>query len=448
MKIIVIIIDALRADSLSCYGYPLETSPCIDRIASEGVLFENAYTQANWTNPALYSLLTGLYPSRHGVGSFDQNLGENVAALPNVLSGFGYRTVLFSNYHVLLDRHRLGKHFQEARHFDIDHDVENLRQTIVNGGESDLFLLVHTVKYVHEPYCASPREVSRFWDGAIPERKIIRVLTQEVGLNEESMRDVLRSVNLRRERLSREEIAYLKACYDAGIRHVDDRLKEFYDFLPSVRDEVILIVTADHGQGFMEHGFFGHGLNLNEELVRVPLIFWSNRVKRGFSLRSTVQLIDAFPTLLEMLARPGFPPMDGVSFAGCLRGVEDTSRQAICEGGPFAACARDGKKVIISTYRLMGWAERISRLTELLRRRRFRRLLLHLYSVFRAALYDLSADPGETRNLKRKEPAEFKKMSGYLIDWHRKVSSAIPEVTTRKLEDKKTIEQLQSLGYL
>ncbi len=448
MKIVVIVIDALRADSLSCYGCPRETSPALDRLAGEGVLFENAYAQANWTNPSLYSFVTGLYPSRHGVEDFDQNLGEKVSTLPGFLSGAGYRTALFSNYHVLLDRARLGRHFQETRYFDIDRDGETLRRTVAAGGESDLFLMLHVGNYVHEPYCADPREVGRFWEGDFPRRKIIRALTEEAGLDDESMRDVLRSINLRRQRLSRKELAFLKACYDAGIRHVDGRLQVFFDFLASLPEEVILVVTADHGQGFMEHGFFGHGLNLNQELVRVPLIFWRNRAPGGMRINSTVQLIDLFPTLLDLLGCPGSPAMDGCSFAGCLRGVEDGSRRAVCEGNPFAAGVSGGKKLIVSRYRLLEAPERTARLAELLRRRRFRRFLLHLYSIFRAGLYDLAADPGERHNLKRRDPAGFKKMLNDLKAWQREVSSSIPEVTTRKLEDKKTIEQLKSLGYL
>jgi len=448
MKIVMLVIDALRADSLSCYGYRRKTSPGIDALVGEGILFENAYTQANWTNPSLYSLLTGLYPSRHGVENFDQNLGDSVVTLSGLLGGFGYRTVLFSNYHVLLDRNRLGKHFQAVRHFDIDLRAGDLRQEIEAAAKSDLFCFVHAVQYVHEPYCAPPSEVARFWDGAVPARKIIRVLTREAGLNEESMRDALRSVNLRRERLDRREIAYLKACYDAGIRHVDGRLKELFDFLHSVQDEVILVITADHGQGFMEHGFFGHGLNLHEELIRVPLLFWMNRSRPGLRLKSVAQLIDVFPTLLELIGRPGPPSLDGASLAGCLRGVEEAGRRAICEGDPFVAFIRARRKLISSTYRLIKKPEGIRRLGKLLRERRFRRLLLHLYSLFPAALYDLSADPGETRNLKRRKPAEYREMLKCLREWRQEVSSAPPEVTTRELDDERAIEQLKSLGYL
>ncbi len=448
MKIVIIVIDALRADSLSGYGYRRQTSPALDRVAGEGVVFENAYAQGNWTNPSLYSLLTGLYPSRHGVEDFDQNLGEEILTLPGYLSGIGCRTVLLSNYHVLIDRNRLGRHFQETAFFDIDRDSDRLRRIIADEKQSELFLLLHLGNYVHEPYCAPAGEVQRFWEGAIPERKITRALTEEVGLDDESMRNVLRSVNLRRQRLSRRELDYLKACYDAGIRHLDGRLKGFYDYLSSWKEEVMVVVTADHGQGFMEHGFFGHGLNLHQEIVRVPLIVWNNQKRKGFRVVSPVQLIDIFPTLRELLPRPAAAPLDGKSFAGCLEGSEDPRRRAVCEGGPFVALISGGKKLIVSRYRLLTALERISRLKGLLAQRRFRRLVHHLYSICRSELYDLDSDPEEKRNRRRSDPAAFEKMLDDLRTWQRELAVSAPEVTTRGLDDQKTIEQLKSLGYL
>jgi len=207
-------------------------------------------------------------------------------------------------------------------------------------------------------------------------------------------------------------------------------------------------VTADHGQGFMEHGFFGHGLNLHQEIVRVPLLVWSNRKKRGFRISNPVQLIDIFPTLGELLSRPPAAPPDGRSFAGCLEGVEEPGRRAICEGGPSTALVGGGKKLIVSRYRLLEPPERISRLKELVALRRFRRLLHHLYSICRAELYDLSSDPEERRNRRRSDPAAYNKMLVDLKTWQRELASAAPEVTTRELDARETIEQLKSLGYL
>jgi arylsulfatase A-like enzyme len=449
MKIIVLIIDSLRADSLSCYGYPLETSPQFDRLAGEGVLFENAYTQANWTNPSLYSLLTGLYPSIHGVGDFNQNLGKDVSTITGHLARKGFRTVLFSNYYVLLDQERLGRHFQQKVYFDLDNDGEKLCRMISAGPDSDLFALIHVGNYVHEPYCAPPEEVKRFWNADFPKSKVIRALTEETGLDDESMQNVLRRVNLRREWLNRREISFLKACYDAGIRHVDDHLAGFFDYLQrDCEEEVVLVITADHGQGFFEHGFFGHGLNLNEELVRIPLIFWRNRARQPARIKSTIQMIDLFPTFLDVLGEEAAPELDGISFAGCLDGKEEVSRWAISEGQPFLACVRDRKKLIISIYRLMGAAERIGRLKELLAKRQFRKLLLHLYSLLRGGLYDLDQDPEERRNLIRSDPATAARMKDHLAAWYKAASLRTPEITTDEMDDEKMIEQLKSLGYL
>jgi len=92
MKIIIISIDALRADSLGCYGYDRNTSPHIDAMASSGVIFKNAYTPANWTNPSYYSLITALYPSVHGVAHHRHGISGDVNTLPETLARQGYVT--------------------------------------------------------------------------------------------------------------------------------------------------------------------------------------------------------------------------------------------------------------------------------------------------------------------------------------------------------------------
>ena len=449
MKIVVIVIDALRADSLSCYGYPLETSPGIDRIAGEGVLFENAYTQANWTNPSLYSFLTGLYPSVHGVSGFNQNLGDKVATLPGLLAGVGYRTFLFSNYYVLLGPQRLGKHFQESVYFEIDGSREELRRKLTDNEKFDLFAVVHVGNYIHEPYCASSDEVGRFWKGPFPKRKIIRALTEEAGLDDESMKNVLRSVNLRRERLSRKEISFLKACYDAGIRHVDAWVEGFFDFLTSSgMDDVIFMITADHGQSFLEHGFFGHGLNLHQELIRVPLILRGRGSRPGKVVESYVQLTDIFPTLLDILGLDLPSGIDGISFWKCLEGEAQEERWVISEGFPFAAAIHHHKKLIISFFRLMGWREGLRTIFALIRSGRWRRLLLYLYSLLQTRFYDLRSDPGEEKNRSGGGRAELKKMKRYMKEWYRQCRIRALKVTEQEIEEERTMEQLKSLGYL
>ncbi len=448
MKIIVVVIDALRADSLSCYGYPRETSPGIDRIAGGGLLFNNAYSQANWTNPSLYSFLTGLYPSTHGVGGFNQNLGDKVATLPGLLVGVGYRTFLFSNYYVLLGPKHLGRHFQESVYFDIDGSQEELLRKLTEDENSDLFAVLHVGNYIHEPYCATPEEVGRFWEGPFPKRKIIRALTEEAGLDDESMQNVLRSVNLRRERLTREEISFLKACYDAGIGHVDTWLESFFDFITSPGgDDIIFMITADHGQSFFEHGFFGHGLNLHQELIRVPLIF-RGRGMTGEVVESYVQLTDVFPTLLDILGFDLPSDLDGISFRECLEGKELKGRWVISEGFPFAAAIQNQKKLIISIYRLMGWKEKVVTVTGLILSGHWRRLLFHLYSLVKTCFYDLRSDPGEEKNRLWSGRSEMKEMKRYLKRWYRRCRSRSRETIDHEIEDEKTIEQLKSLGYL
>ncbi len=448
MKIIIVSIDSLRADSLSAYGYHRETSPRIDEIARGGVLFRNAYTQSNWTNPSYYSLITGLYPTVHGITRHDQKLDRAVATLPQLLAGAGYRTFLFSNYFTLLDEKRFGGHFEEAVYFDIDRDEGKIFRKLTAVGGGDLFALVHIGNYVHEPYCAPESLVREFWPGDFSTREAIRSLTEETGLDDESMRNVLRKINLRKIRLTAEEVAYLKARYDAGIKYVDKWLGGFFDFLRErLGGDVQLVITSDHGQGFFEHGFFGHGLNLNQELIKVPLIFWRRERFGVGEVESPVQLIDLFPTLAES-AGLEIPALDGVSLKGWIEGNGAEAREVFSEGFPFVAGVSGSRKLIISFYRVMPPGERFRRLKALFLRKNWRKLLLHLYSIFKTSLYDLRADPEEKNNLLKREEAWARKMKETIESWYRRSIARTGRVIAEEIEDEKIIEQLKSLGYL
>lgn len=449
MKIIIISVDALRADSLSSYGYEKTTSPCIDKIAREGALCKYAYTQSNWTYPSFYSLITGLYPTVHGITRFDQKIASKVATLPELLAGKGYKSFLLSNLYPLIDQNRFGAHFSETENFEIDRDIEKLKRKIKLLKDDDLFMLIHVGNYVHEPYFAPEELVRDFWTGDFPERKVIRMLTEKLGLPDDSLRDVLRSINLKKVRLSLKEKAYLKACYDAGIKYVDRWIGNLADFLEdNFGKEALLIITSDHGQGFLEHGFFGHGLSLYQELVRVPLILkWKGRIEPGV-MSSPVQLIDIFPTIAEMVGLETDRELDGVSFKPCLEGNAGEDRRAICEGFPFLTYICGMRKLIVSFHQVMPVRERIKEIKKSLVKRNLRRLAFHLYSIFATSLYNLSEDPKEKKNLIGREKKMAREMKKFAGDWYLKCAGRALPVATEEFADEATIEQLKGLGYL
>lgn len=449
MKIIIVSIDSLRADSLGCYGYKRHTSPQIDDIARSGILFKNAYTQANWTNPSYYSLITSFYPSVHGVAHHCHGIAGKGDTLPEVLVGRGYKTFLYSNYYTLLDEKRFGRHFQNRIYFDIDREEGGLKERISRAEKEDLFFLIHIGNYVHEPYCAPPELVREFWPGKVPEKDIIRQLTEEMNLSDESMRNVLRKVNLHRIILSRTETEYLKACYDAGIKYIDRWVGEFFRFLKNhAGEEIIFIFTADHGQGFFEHGFFGHGLSLHQELIRVPLVVYMNNCP-SFEIEEGVRLIDIFPTLMDIIGFNLPFKSDGTSFRNSLEeGDGRKVRPVISEGFPFVTCIEEDKKLIISFYRLMSWKEKTRAFKALLRTRNLRRLLFHLYSLCKTSFYDLERDPDEKRNLVWIAPRGKKRLKKLLKSWYRDCLSRRLEVTDERIGEERIISQLKGLGYL
>jgi len=449
MKVIIVSIDALRADSLGCYGYERDTSPEIDTMAAAGVLFKNCYTPANWTNPSYYSLITGLYPSVHGVSHHRHGLAGKVRTLPESLAAAGYKTFLYSNFYTLLDEKRFGSHFQNRVYFDIDRDSDRLKEIVAAPEDRDLFFLIHIGSYVHEPYCAPEEMVREFWPGEIPrEKEEIRRLTEEMNLSDESMRNVLRKVNLHRSLLSRTEVEYLKACYDAGIKYIDRWVGDFFNVVEkSSEGEYLFILTADHGQGFFEHGFFGHGLSLYQELVRIPLIL-RGVGRRGGEVSNSISLMDIYPTLLDIFGFDIPQDIDGVSFRSSLEWKESEGRRVICEGLPFMACIHSRQKLITSFYHLMPWREKLKRIGNLIRHRKWRRLLLHLYSFCKTGFYDLEKDPGEMTNRAWRGGPEMRELKIYLKNWYGRCRHRSLEITEEEIDDEKIIEQLKGLGYL
>jgi arylsulfatase A-like enzyme len=448
MKIIILSVDSLRADSLSCYGYGRNTSPSIDDIARAGIVFKEAYTQCNWTYPSYFSLITGMYPSTHRIDWFDQKILDNIKTLPEVLSDAGYKTYMFSNYYSLINKGRFGRHFDEAIEFEIDKNWIDLKNLFKSEADNNLFALIHIGDYVHEPFCAPMQIVQEFWDDEIPSDDVIATLTAK-EFDTSSMRKVLRGINLRTIRLNSTKKRYLKACYDAGIKYVDKWIGELFSFITETfKDEVYLFISADHGQAFFEHGFFGHGLNLHQETIKVPLILWSNSYNRNKSIEAPVGLIDIFPTIMDILDQRNIPQIDGKSLEPYFEKEKThVNRMVISEGFPFLACLEGKNKLITSFYRILPHEEKRLRLHKARTEGSLRRFLYHCYTMFKNSLYDLSRDSSEKRNLYFSRRADAKRMTGTLRKWYK--GCCEKALTTGKEDvDEQVKEQLKNLGYI
>ncbi len=364
LNVAVIVLDTLRADSLGCYGYARPTSPNIDRWAAGSVVFENAQSAAPWTAPSLISLMTSLYPSVHGVVSYDEPgvMSERVVTLAESLASQSYRTGAFTEGGYAVADFGLGQGFETYENAEIaprepcseeckshgrlHSNVAHALDWVEARKDEPFFLFFHTYE-THTPFAAPEEFVRRFrpdWDARAEHERLANVRQRwnqaheidAAGLQllaahrehcapandldlrglEEKMREC--GVGA----LDPERLALWRDLYDAEVRYTDAELKPLLARLSAadLRENTIVVLVSDHGEAFGEHGRFGHGAALHEELLRVPLIVRAPNVAPR-RVRDLVRTVDVMPTLLELLdATPQSHAMQGRSLRRLLTG--------------------------------------------------------------------------------------------------------------------------------
>jgi arylsulfatase A-like enzyme len=358
-NVILVVLDALRADHLSCYGYERETSPHIDRLAQEGVTFLRVRSHGNRTILAMPALFTSLYPSingAYGLRDVVVPLDESRTTIAEMLQENGYRTVgLMSN--VFLKRsygliqgfetieefnagvyslslfkvfHQLGIHRRPRDLAHISPSAETVAdqalywiRTLHSG---PFFLYVHFMD-THHPY-DPPEEFQKAFQS--PESS---------GMDPAPL--FTRTSQLVKaghpEELSPEDLSQLIDYYDGTILYADSQIGRIADALRDLPEgrETIVIITADHGDEFLERGGLYHNNVLIQQLLHVPLIFWHSGggLDGGRRVHSPVRHIDILPTLADLLDLD--PPREtmGVSLEPLLEGAPDTlSTVSFAEG--------------------------------------------------------------------------------------------------------------------
>ncbi len=332
-NVILVVLDTVRRDHLSCYGYERPTSPNLDRLAGEAVLYAQASAPAPWTLPSHASMFTGLLPSRHMAHNEHLLLDADRQTLAELLAAEGYETAGFCNNPWLTEKTGMTQGFQGF------HEVW---RDVVSGGTVDINLFVDPAVHGMEDAGAatSLRQITAWLD----ERpKQARPFFLFVNLIEpHSYYDPPPAYRNRftRERLSREDVqranleyvrqAYadsltepqverIQALYDGEIAYVDDWVGRFVALLSerALLESSLLIVTSDHGEAFGEHTLCGvrlidHQLSLHQEVLRVPLIVrYPRGEQRGAKIDGPVSLCDIFPTVLAVTGVEGPTELDG-----------------------------------------------------------------------------------------------------------------------------------------
>ncbi len=294
-NVILISIDTLRSDHLGFYGYSRPTSPALDALARESLIFDNAFTPAPHTLPSHASMFTGLFPYEHGAGHRfpEARLGEDARTIAEILRDAGYRTVGFSAGGMMSGRNGLSQGFDEWT----ERQPANLRSgmpavfdALHRAGAQPIFLFLHTYD-VHGPY---EQPVSaRFFQAAEAATQV-------------SMKDwarILRVPYHKYQKFGRfSSLPGIYASYDSGIRFVDTQLASLFKYLreTGAMENTLLIVTSDHGESMFEHGrYIGHSFTLSDGEVRVPLLVKLPNSRETGRRDDLVQLVDLFPMMMD-----------------------------------------------------------------------------------------------------------------------------------------------------
>jgi len=424
-NILLISIDSLRRDHLSAYGYKHPTSPHIDKLAREGVRFHVTVSPATWTLPSHVTMLTSLPPRLHGVRDVYERFSSDVTTLAEVLADAGYATAGFVAGSFLSSTHGFAQGFD---HYD-DYTILNrtrqetrgptsptslglVRRWLGRRGDPDrpFFIFLHLWD-VHYDYVPPPPYDTMF----DPDYK--GDITGEL-LNPRINRD-----------LPQRDIEHLVALYDGEIRYTDEHLGKLFDLLAKRGDldNTIVVVTADHGDEFFEHGAKGHGKSLFDEVLLVPLVIrYPPRIPAGRVVEQQVRLLDIGPTILSLagIERPEKFGDQGAAASASRDLMPIVLGQAPNEPGllAFGHLRRDVVSIRTETSKLMRHT-----------------------SASMTRRYDLVKDPGEQLNIHGDEDPHTDTLLHELLDqwWSGDKQGPLPTEL-----DQRQIEVLRSLGYL
>jgi arylsulfatase A-like enzyme len=441
-NVLVIVVDTLRADHLSTHGYFRRTSPTLDRLAEQSLVFDNAFTVMNHTLPAHLSLVTGVDPTAHGILSNRWGyVFGSYRTLAERLREHGYATAAFVSGLPLRAASGFNKGFEV---YEDTRDASGELQTRVPGerttrlalrwlvdtSDRPFFLFVHYFD-THPPYVDSEG-----WEPAFRVDAELLAYLERMGMGALDVDAVSPTgVHLNGRRAPLPELVN---AYDNQIRRIDGLIAQLLAELErmALADETLLVVTSDHGEGLGQHGYYHHGFYLYEEQLRIPLIVRPPKraVWKPGRIRSTVSLLDVPLTILALVGAPadgvfhGQPlPLEPDPSAGAPRWVVAQRRHySTRDRAQYGRFSADTSLHVLRGDEALKYLRAGDGAEE---------------------LYDLAADPGERHNLARDHPEECRRLAARLDAALAKLGSDA-DAGERTQADPRTEELLDELGYL
>ncbi len=423
--VLLVVVDTLRADRLSCMGYDQHQTPSFDTLADRGVLFRNAFSAASWTRPSMASLMTSRYPTELGLvetstppgktwGARERRtqqskaLPDSAATMAEILQAEGFRTAAFVNQPALSRKARFSRGFEDwytadgsGRVSQHDPTLPETKQAWPSTSVSasiDRGLVQALVEWLQD----SPDAKAFAW---------LHLLTPH-------------GPYLPEEPYAPKEPASDSQRYDGEVRAVDAMLAPLWE-LARLADprRTLVIFTSDHGEEFLEHGDTEHGHSLHREVVQVPLIVAGPGFPPGTAIEDAVRTIDILPTVADLLGLPGQPDWRGES----LRSSANPSGD---------------KRTVYAEAMLYGSSERS--------------LLQHPWKIMHDqqgeqwSLFHVERDPGEQENLVDSHSRERDGMVQKLQAFHQQIRRAATRPASPDGDEAldEDLEALQALGYL
>jgi arylsulfatase A-like enzyme len=336
----VVVLDTLRWDHTSAYGYERDTTPNLRGLAARGVRFERAYSTGHWSLPSHASLFTGLYPAHHGAHGEHMRLDPDHPTLAETLARNGYETANFTanpwispgtgmsrgfqhnheswrSFHLdpflLANRVHAGLFFPD-RDKGAESTLNGVRRWLSERNRARPYFLFVNIFEAHAPYQQVPREFrTRFTDPALSLRSL------------EGVGNRMTKATQTGSPVDPEEVDAAHDLLDGAIAAADAALGEL---LRELGDEPIVVVVSDHGELFGEHTLYGHSNTLYEPLIHIPMVIAGGSLPRGISVAETVSLVDVMPTLLA-LAGIAAPEVDGIDLHRILAGERPGTRRSV-----------------------------------------------------------------------------------------------------------------------
>jgi arylsulfatase A-like enzyme len=391
-NVILIVVDCLRADHLSLYGYGRKTSPNMDSFAADAAVFRNATAQAPTTLLSFASIFTSQEVSAHGVADQTHALGDSALTLAEIFGIYGYRTGAFTGGLNLDPLFGLGRGF--GTYFHVGRTDASFKDTLPAAlawaaerkAKGEKFLLVAHGNDLHTPYVFPASGV--YDNGGKVSRALKELPAGEAQLALLRGRKLKLSSGKGTLTLTSADAAHLTARYDEGVLYADGLVGAFLDKLRAggLLQNAVVVITADHGEGLFDHEYYFHDFNMYEDTLHVPLIIKVPGAAHR-EITDQARLMDLMPTLLGLAGIPAPASAQGASLAPLLTGAGKGPDEpyVFSESSVGSAAVRAGKWKLI---RLPAGAR----------------------------LYDLEKDPGEKHDLAGGQKAKAAELLKILAD--------------------------------